>query len=455
MFKQKQKKITRAILVGSVALVLIIAAYAANLSEYFKGQLNLHETGEKLFSTKLTAAELPTFKICETRLGKCLTDNTKEATIKFRLPNGSYIDQISLENAEFGAYQLVVDSDQAGAVKLAKKGSDQEVKLGAAKKPYQLSKDDAVYVKDSAGIKIQIPDLPAGQGFDIFNLEYPIKESKEINILTQETKSADGTGELFLAYPEFMESRVNGKKFSSDLMKMADEINGKIAKQLNTNKAEFYLIVTPSVIAPDFYRTTNYTASGMAYPKIFAPDSSGKKIKPKYGINLEKTFPECAKEKEFKDKKCYETPKDMAYLEYLLTHEFGHIYQYTVAKADEKLKGQNVAFLEAGTELNSTFLSAAFGAKAKFLQQVKEKTNCNKLQGDHETGFCIAAFFIDDIDKQATTRFFNFDKTYDFGPTKNSKKYCDTWFEIMEYVTGKNLSAKKPEYQKSICATDF
>lgn len=453
MFKNKNKnKHLKNKIFITLGLILIVftVMYSENISEYFKGQLNLTKTGQELFTTG-GSGTMPTFKICQTKIGKCLTENTTTATIRFKLPNGEFLNQISLENATFGAYQLVVDADKQSTVKVAKRGSDTEVKLGAAQKPYDLGKDDAVYVKETTGINIEIPPLVMGQGFDVFNLGYPIKKSEDINILTYENESKDKTGEIFIAYPEFMEERMNGKKMARDIIEMADQINEKIAKQLNVKKAEYYLIVAPSAIAPDFYRTTYYTASGMAYPKIFDPANRNTTIKPKYGINLEKTFPDCAINKKFDKLKCYEQPKNLSYLEYLLTHEFGHIYQYDRTNVSSKIKGQSTAFLEAATEINTAFVTSAFGAQGKFLQSVRTKINCNSLDDDHETGFCIAAYFINDIDKDGVARLFNLDKTYDFGASKKVKKYCDTWFSVMQYITGKSLSDKKSEYSKSIC----
>lgn len=449
MFENKNNKNTQCKLLVALAVIVVLATaiFGRDISDRFKGQLNLSKTGEQLFTTG-GSGSIPTFKVCDTKSGTCQTKETTDAIVRFKLPNGEFLNQISLENATFGNYQLVVEADKQNTVKVAKKGTDTEIKLGAAQKPYDLTKDDAVYVKDTTGINIKLPNSNLEKGYDIFNLGYPIKQSEDINILTYENRTQDNTGEIFIAYPEFMEKRVDGEKMAKDIIEMADRINEKIATQLKTPKAEYYLIITPSAIAPDFYRTTYYTASGMAYPRLF---EGTKAIKPKYGINLEKTFTACAIDKDYPAKKCYEDPKNMKYLEYLLTHEFGHIYQYNRTGTGEKLKGSSEAFLEAATEINTAFVISPMNPKEEFLKKVKAKEKCNAQPDNHNTGFCMAAYFIEQIDKDSIARLFTLDKTYDFTTNKKSKQYCETWFSIMQYVTGKNLNEKKADFQKNIC----
>jgi len=437
----KNKKIVNKILVlTAIAIVTGLAVSSSGyISELFKGQLNLHLSGEKMFTTG-GSSDLPVFKICAQK-GDCLTEGAKDVTIRFRLPNGEYINQISLEDGKFGNYQLVVDNNQSGSVMLAQRGTDKLIKLGSAQTT--VSEDDAIYVKNATGLQIEMPKPLIGKGFDIFNLGFPINESQDINILTFEEKTADGTGEIFLAYPEFMEKRIDGKKMAREMLKIADDVNSKLAVQLETQKTDFYIIVTPGLLAPDFYRSTYYTASGMAYPKILKPDGKTADVKPKYGINLEKTFSACAAEREFKDKKCWEDSKSLSYVNYLLAHELTHLYQFSTGM-DEKYTGDNEAFLEATAELSAIQLTTPqMGLKSKVAQRAATKTGCNKMQDNHATGFCMLANFANEIDSSTLKKLFKTDKSFNFGSNKKSQSYCETWSSIMEYATGKKTGLSK------------
>jgi hypothetical protein len=442
-----RKKIVLYLLFIVLIVIFVFQVINFNESQFFMGQLNLTETGIKLFSVTKDDTGQVVFTTCKRNDSSC----RKEIKVSFQLDNGDKINQLSLENLiardiDGRDVQLELVSDAAQSVKLAKSG-EADVK-GLSSGDFPIDPKDAVYVKGVSGITFKVPE--EGKGFDFFNLGYWINESTDVKIVTYERETADKTGQVFVAVPAFLTDRIGGGEIADFILKMADDINVKIAKTLGVDKISYYLVLTPAVLAPDFYRSTYYTASGMAYVKIFDPDTNQELI-PKYGINFEKGFPKCTKPGDYSKVRCFEDKDTQGKLQYLLSHELSHIYQYKKGNLGEKTIGSREAFWEAGAELNALSLYAGDAFKTQIKARSAATQKCNALNDEHKIGLCIVVNFLDDIDVAKIKKFFFVDKSYDFGKDTGAAKYCDAWFGLMQEIIGNDLQSQRQNFDSNVC----
>jgi len=424
-------------LVFAAFLIAFTAVAVYFTGEYFKGQLFLAKEGLDLFPASDIKKPNPVF-----RAGDSKTCN-KKITLQFQLDNKKYINQLSLEKLivkdESGKVLPVsLESDPNKTVLLLKEGDKKGVNVNPG--PLKVGEKEAVYVKEATGYTF----LVCEGKYEFLNngiLFATGENDEEIytnQVITNELKSDDGKNKLLTALPDFYTERTGGKEFAEFIFKMAKEKSDKIAKRLNSEPAPWYIITASQYLIPDNVRAGKYTASGMAY------NISGN-IAPKYSLNFELIFKNCAAQGDFTKFKCWDNKATLDSLNYTLAHELSHIYEF----GSKNNLTNGTALLEGLAELNALTLDSPNldkAAWARFNSKYKQTDNCKSITDVYKQGGCFLQYFKDEITDSNFKNLFSLKKTYDFG-----KDVCGSWFAVMQEVTGKPLENMKETFKTKIC----
>jgi len=431
----KKKSIIK-ILIG--ILVIAFTIVVVNFTgEYFKGQLKLQMVAINIIPASAEKSNPPVFSLCKST-EKC----TKKITLKFLLDNGKYINELSLgqgiiKNSKNVVLPLSLKEDKGNNVKLARNGKETKIPVG----PITTKTDDVINLRGATAISFIVPDT--GE-FDLLGLGYffpapaTAEEIRVIKMITRDLKSADGKSRILTVNPDFLIPRT-GERVTEDILKYADDISAKIAKRFNTNKVPFYLIVISSRFTTDFFISPSgyYTSGGIQYNLQNMPS--------KYGINFEHIFPSCLKAGDYTKVKCYNNPASLKNLTYTLSHELTHVLQASIGT--NKKVNYDLSYLEGTAELNALTLNGFDWAAVN--NKYKTTDHCDKLPDVYKKGMCIIQYFKDEINESNIKNFVFLNSNYNF----SGNKFCDTWFNLMKFVTGSDLQNKKADYSKNICTS--